>query len=86
MQCIMSIALVIIIIVIIFLIFTQVQKENDNENFYSSHTYHRRPIYRNRSYLHGYEWYNYPYFWDYWRNPWGYVPCVNDAFGKTRCY
>ena len=83
----MNIALVIVIIIIIFLIFTQCEKQNDKENFYSSHSYYRRrPRYTNHSYSYGSEWYNYPYFWNYWGNPWGYMPCVNDVFGQTRCY
>lgn len=48
--------------------------------------YRRRPRYYNRSYPYSYEWYNYPNYYDYWGNPWGYLPCINDAFGKLKCY
>lgn len=85
----MNIVLLIAIVIVIFLVITQVKcvNDSDKENFYSDYAYYRnRPRRYNRYYPYGYEWYNYPYFWDYWGNPWGYLPCVNDAFGKTRCY
>ncbi len=83
----MNIALLIALVIVIFLLITQVKCDNDKENFWSNHAYYRRgPQHYNRTYPYGYEWYNYPYFWDYWGNPWGYLPCVNDVFGQTRCY
>jgi hypothetical protein len=67
--------------------FVETVKVDNTEGFCASCNGQHRHHHYYRRYWNAY--YN-PYYWrdygSYWLNPWGYLPCVNSANGKTYCW